>query len=165
MKKELTAEEAREMLLTQELKGIFKKIRQEAKIGRELLVILGVRHQKTLSKLAELGFQVIEFPKKIEISWRKRGTTEDIQMIQPEDEKRKNILDMQIGEQGFTVPWATSGWNWRPFPEHLNGLNLTYPVRVVAHGTFTEPITRDKYGWKVGERFFKEPYMKSNRKV
>jgi hypothetical protein len=68
----------------------------------------------------------------------------------------KTIGEMRPGEIGYAVPWALGLWNWRPYPRHLNGLNLSYHVHPKSKGTRSLMICRVEGGWVVG-RLFAEP--------
>ena len=68
----------------------------------------------------------------------------------------KFIANMELWEIGYIAPWAVGDWDWLPYPSHLDGLNLCYPVFPVATGVDV-PICRTEDGWVVNGKLFKEP--------
>lgn len=78
-------------------------------------------------------------------------------------QKKRTIADMVLGEAGFSLPWAVGEWNWLPYPEHLDGLNLSYPVYPSTGGTITMPISRTEDGWVIDKKLFKEPSSRKKK--
>lgn len=68
----------------------------------------------------------------------------------------RTIGEMDVGEVGYVVSWATDYWGWRPYPEHLGGLNLGYTVHPTPFGTIDTPVCRTATGWVVGGKVFAE---------
>lgn len=70
---------------------------------------------------------------------------------------QKRIVDMEIGEVGFSVPWAAHNWDWLPYPNHLGGLNLNYSVYPCLGGTVTATVMRTKKGWVLNGKLYSQP--------
>jgi len=77
----------------------------------------------------------------------------------------KTIADMRVGEVGYIVSWAVGDWDWLPYPEHLDGLNLTYSVEPSSKRGSNTHICRTETGWVVGGKVFTESkVVKTSRK-
>lgn len=70
---------------------------------------------------------------------------------------RKRIIDMEVGESGYCVSWAVGNWNWLPYPEHLNGLNLRYPVYPKRFRTSDTIIQKTESGWVIDGKSYLIP--------